>query len=186
MNEKERFILSEIMDSTIRAGFMMNPVYSTKNTKERESARCELKILLLSYYLKGYNKEKRTNSKEHINEIEKFQKGICSIEGFKDNLNFGTAQKLLNLFLKYLWICKDFSIPPHCPFDSIVLKKLKEKKYKQLNNSNLTSSWTKRLNKNDYENCLDVAARVTTYEKFATISEWELHVWNGINKANFE
>lgn len=38
----------------------------------------------------------------------------------------GTAQKALNLYLKYLWCLGKVPSPPHCPFDSRVIDKLPE------------------------------------------------------------
>jgi hypothetical protein len=36
---------------------------------------------------------------------------------------YGVAQKLLNLFLKYLWCLGTIAEPPHCPVDRIIIGK---------------------------------------------------------------
>ena len=38
----------------------------------------------------------------------------------KGKLRFGVAQKLVNLYLKYLWVADLVEEPPHCPIDGIV------------------------------------------------------------------
>ena len=44
--------------------------------------------------------------------------------------NIGTAQKLLNVLAKFYWTAGFIVEPPHCPIDSIILKKLKLNKIK--------------------------------------------------------
>ena len=39
-------------------------------------------------------------------------------------LNFGSAQKLLNLFLKYEWCRGKIPEQPHCPVERVVLSEL--------------------------------------------------------------
>jgi hypothetical protein len=42
-----------------------------------------------------------------------------------DRFRIGSAQKALNLYLKYLWCAGQIPVPPpHCPFDNIIVSKL--------------------------------------------------------------
>jgi hypothetical protein len=78
----------------------------------------------------------------------------------------GTAQKALNLYLKYLWCMGILPAPPHCPFDYRVISKLRGCR---------EIRWT----------ALDTA---TAYRKLVTaakveaggmsLAEWELKTYN--------
>ena len=43
----------------------------------------------------------------------------------KGTFRFGTAQKLLNLYLKYLWCLKEIKTPPHFPVDRRIQTEMK-------------------------------------------------------------
>jgi hypothetical protein len=42
----------------------------------------------------------------------------------KGKINFGIAQKMLNLYLKYMWSLGNIQEPPHFPVDRIIQIKL--------------------------------------------------------------
>jgi hypothetical protein len=42
----------------------------------------------------------------------------------KNLFRVGTAQKALNLYLKYLWCLGEIKTPPHCPFDRGIIQML--------------------------------------------------------------
>ena len=74
-----------------------------------------------------------TQYEEEVEE-EKHIQNICDLSnrltsGQKEVLNngqfrIGTAQKALNLYLKYLWCLGKNPLPPHCPFDYQIIAKL--------------------------------------------------------------
>jgi hypothetical protein len=80
----------------------------------------------------------------------------------------GTAQKALNLYLKYLWCLGRIPTPPHCPFDNGIIQKLKLPK---------APKWTALDSVRDYRVLVD-AARAKTLESkkepFLPIAMWEL------------
>jgi hypothetical protein len=78
-------------------------------------------------------------------------------------LRFGTSQKALNLYLKYLWQLGDIGAPPHCPVDRIVLDAL-----------DIDEAWTKCDDENRYMTWIGAIRR-----KAGTLSvaEWENDVW---------
>lgn len=82
----------------------------------------------------------------------------------KDRFRIGVAQKALNLYLKYLWCLDRIPVPPHCPFDSTVLRELE-----------LEFSWTRSSKIEDYKSWVE-HAKVAAGTK--TLAEWELQLWN--------
>lgn len=78
-------------------------------------------------------------------------------------LRFGISQKALNLYLKYLWHFGDIAEPPHCPFDSVVLKAL-----------NIYDSWTESDDENEYMKWVSAARKKAGA---LSISEWECEAW---------
>jgi hypothetical protein len=80
----------------------------------------------------------------------------------------GTAQKALNLWLKYLW-CAGFltTEPLHCPFDRIIIQKL---------SMDVRSvSWTSLDRISDYQR-LVTAARIKAGK--LSLAQWELTAYN--------
>lgn len=122
-SEKEKFILNEILTLTI------NGALSTRKGKFRiyldevkagNRRRVELNNYLRKNLLKvgqDYINEK-VDGDVHLEKIIKFKDRITSeFSNILHNREFriGIAQKLINLFLKYLWICgKIKEAPPHC------------------------------------------------------------------------
>ena len=77
----------------------------------------------------------------------------------------GTAQKCLNLYLKYLWCVGVIPAPPHCPFDATIVARLP--KGRQL-------SWTALDTIQGYLTMVHAARSVAGS---TPIAEWELRVW---------
>ena len=114
---------------------------------------------------------------EYASPVEE-KKHITNIVNLADNLTprfsdclregrfrIGIAQKALNLYLKYLWCIGLISLPPHCPFDSIVISHIPEC-------SNL--NWTSIDNIADYQRLVTAAHKIAESK---TLSEWELETW---------
>lgn len=78
----------------------------------------------------------------------------------------GVAQKAVNLFLKYLWCAGWSPIPPHCPFDSIVIGLLP---------SASQVAWTKMDSIDEYR-ALVAAARDVAGDTALAI--WELQEYS--------
>jgi hypothetical protein len=87
-------------------------------------------------------------------------------------LTFGTAQKLVNMSVKYLWVLgKIHGTPDQCAIDRNILKMLpapwKDK------------SW-QRMTRADYVNAID-AARIRTHKE--SLVYWELTTLNNREDA---
>lgn len=78
----------------------------------------------------------------------------------------GSAQKALNLYLKYLWCLGEATMPPHCPFDSVVLAEVPGCRQVR---------WTKLDSADEYERIVCAARNVAGG---LPLAEWELQFYN--------
>lgn len=83
-----------------------------------------------------------------------------------NRFRIGNAQKVLNLYLKYLWCSDLVHTPPHCPLDYKILDKggVKGVKWTTLDSIEVYKEWI---------------ARIREKTGAANLSEWELGEWNG-------
>lgn len=169
-DHKTRFIDEELLAFTFFASITRGePVYGTRITQEKKDKFKEFVKRTLLKYAKKY--KSKLSEKEHISNIENIKREIESKFKDKNTLNknnfyFGRAQKLLNLYLKYLWCLGRITKPPHCPFDRIVISEL-----------GLDFNWTS-LTKEDYEKLI-VEARKKAGS--LSLAEWELEFWNMVS-----
>lgn len=85
-----------------------------------------------------------------------------------ERFRIGTSQKLLNLFIKFLWCLNDdWPTPPHCPVDNIVLKQ-----------ANIYGAWTKLDSIELYQDWINRLRIHTHTLNYPSIAEWELAVWS--------
>lgn len=108
------------------------------------------------------------SEEEHLSNIKKIADDLTvNFSHCLQNRRFriGIAQKALNLYLKYLWCVGLIPIPPHCPFDSIIIGHLPECKH---------LNWTAIDSIDDYQKLVN-AARKKIDDK--PIAEWELEIW---------
>ena len=78
-------------------------------------------------------------------------------------LRYGTAQKMLNLYLKYLWRLARIVEPPHCPVDSVVLGA-----------GGIAGRWTESDSEEEYR-CWIKHLRWKVHP--LSLSQWELKIW---------
>ncbi len=74
------------------------------------------------------------------------------------------AQKLLNLYLKYLWCMGHVAEPPHCPVDRIILAETTLRD--RLN-------WTKITTREQYMSAINALRQVATAQG-QSLAVWEL------------
>lgn len=166
-------MLDQFGDLSIQAAFARGYIY--KNGKDISVAnKGKLKETikkLLNRFSKEYEKE--VSSDIHITNILQFADEIT--KKHRDILNsefrIGTAQKVFNLYLKYLW-CVGLAKPPHCPFDSAI--------YEVLRKSDRVSMkgilpWTKLNEKAQYVKLIENVDKARRNEE--SIAEWECRIW---------
>ena len=160
------FFSNSIRDSiTTRTG---RRVYLGSPTAEQASALWkEVTAYLMDI---GPSYSASVSEEEHLKNIGALLAHVsscCHAYINEGRITFGVAQKALNTYLKYLWCDGLISMPPHCPFDSIVLNQLslpKDGEYR----------WT--YGSHDHYLQWTVAAKIKAGNR--PLSEWELDLFN--------
>ena len=160
------FISSAIRDSiTTRGG---RRVYVAQVSPEQ---RWKLRSVIQKALIRITEQYFRPVAEEgHIQNIRELMTEVSQVcqpflnEGY---INFGISQKVLNSYLKYLWCNSQIPLPPHCPFDAIIIRKL------ALPNG-CCSQWTKG-DENAYRVWIVAAKSAAGTEP---LSKWELLQWS--------
>lgn len=166
-NGKRLFLEYEFFVLTISASLSTrdknNPVYKIKSNPNKKRFKEYIKKKLDCYKLQYEEKVKGEdhikNIQELADEITKKNKDILH----KGRFRIGITQKLLNLYLKYLWTAGFILEPPHCPFDSIVIGKLSTNKIKYASFDTIK----------EYCTLVDLAQKEAKKVK-KSIAQWEL------------
>ncbi len=165
MNMKDEFLDKIALSNTLGACMQRGKVY-IKNIKQKERDAFtnyllyELKKLTNSYKSPVTPDEHCRNIIEFSNLISQTKSNILNNGRFR----IGTAQKAINVYLKFLWCLNQIPEPPHCPIDGIVLNKLKN-----------GAKWTKLDNIDEYKK---IIAEIERVKGARSISEWECALWN--------
>ncbi len=165
---KDEFILNEIWFLTISGAFQRANVYVEGiNDNEKTEFKNQLKEFVTNIALQYKND---VNESEHLKNIQNILNEFSSYPKVK--LNYGISQKVLNLYLKYLWCLEKIVTPPHFPVDRIIQEKLKM-------GTNI-KAWTKMENDEHYNTVINLAKDMikdnTNYNK---IAELELELFAG-------
>jgi hypothetical protein len=129
---KQEFIENEILILTINGalarGKNVYNFYEANNiiaNKQKNNFRNFVKDRLkdFKYTYKNGGIEEEIHIKNLSDLKNKIDKNYSTILR-NGEINFGRVQKLLNLYLKYLWALGNIAMPPHCPFDSTIISKL--------------------------------------------------------------
>ncbi|MGM9478222.1 hypothetical protein ACS5PU_17480 [Pedobacter sp. GSP4] len=167
---KNEFIENELWYLSISGAFQRNNVYEEniddKNGNKKDAFKKQLRACIVDITQRYHVFVSDVEHVGHISALIASNKDEILNRG---KLTFGTAQKLLNLYLKYMW-CTDrlAHIPPHCPIDSIILKNSKQYKYK---------SWTQLDCEDEYMRYI-TDLREQASGKNLHLAEWELGVFN--------
>lgn len=173
---KEQFLIDEYLSSSINAGLQtrnkLYPIYLSNNFKmiDNQSLRLEIKEFLKSYIEKFNN----LTEEDHCNYIMLMSNMLSDNHReilFKKRFRIGISQKIINLFLKYLWSINKIKTPFHCPFDNIIKSKLLS-----YYNDSALSNWTELDSMDKYYEYVRVAKKVAEKEGLK-IAEWELLNW---------
>src|SRR5579862_5557035 len=158
------FVEEIFMSNAIAAALGRNSAYRASCSEQRKS---EFRNTLA----KRLRNETRRDAApitddEHCGVIRE----ICSTlsKSFCDALSdqrfrYGTAQKALNLYLKFLWRCGAIPEPPHCPVDSMMLRTV-----------GVTDAWTKSDCENRYRTWIS-ALREKAEDR--GLAQFEHEVW---------
>jgi len=165
--EQLAFIEQQFLSMTLMATAQRGRLYrKDANDSEREKFRCDL-----GFELKRLTEQyrKRISEPAHITNIAKLTDDM-SVKHAKalngGRFRVGSAQKALNLHLKYMWCMGAISTPPHCPFDYLILSRLPDCR---------NVKWTKLDSLPEYEKIVQHAKRAAGG---ISLAEWELSLYN--------
>lgn len=158
------FLKDEIWMLTFGGAFQRNKVYKEGVSEtEKRNFRKELQAYMESVVLPAYKKpitdERHSAIIYAIIEFSTMHSN--SLAG--GQLSVGTAQKLLNLVLKYYWSLGWLPEPPHFPIDSRIQTCLPVKS---------RMSWTKITSLDEYQNIIDCAKE--QLKEGESLARWEL------------
>ena len=158
---KEQFLNKEIWMLTFGASFQRAYAYV-------ESASEDIKVIfkinttvfvenMLTQYKIGV-----VTDEQHITNIKKLSNSTKQYSEIFNGgqINFGIAQKMLNLYLKYQWCLGNIAEPPHFPVDRIIQQQLnKQAKIKGLPKLELLP-WTQFTDESHYIRVIDHARAI--------------------------
>ena len=159
------------MNQSIKAAVQQrqNRVYSREEVgDERSRFRAEWARLIRDESKRYVNPSFRVmpSDAEHCQAIQRISDslsarfGECLVNG---RLRFGTSQKALNLYLKFVWRLGIAVAPPHCPVDGIVLSA-----------AGIEGSWTRCDTEREY---MDWIIWIRKKARPLSLAEWEHQVW---------
>ncbi|MFZ2629617.1 MAG: hypothetical protein WAX67_12165 [Rugosibacter sp.] len=166
---QNEFLNAEIFSMTLAATAQRSRLYAPNLSEDdRKPFQKSLKAALESI-ASGY--KKAVSEDQHVQNITDLaakltHKHPALLDGGK--MKFGHAQKALNLYLKYLWCLGKLPMPPHCPIDSIILKKIP--KFTQ-------ERWTQLDSAERYKSII-ASAKAKAKEKGLLLAAWELNEYN--------
>jgi len=171
--KKKEFILDEVWMLTVNAAFQRANVYTENATALDKKS---FKIMLKGFIDDCVNNNSSiTEDYEHIEKIISVSRYSSNFSGIlnRGRLNFGVSQKLLNLYLKYLW-CLDIlkTPPPHFPIDRIIQQNLGI--YQPV-------AWTQMQDETDYINIIEIARKRLLVSDYKNIAELELALFSRRN-----
>lgn len=177
---KKKFLISELWTLSTYGAFQRANCYKKiggKDVPDKEKKKFKEKIKdyinnnIVQHYKAEIAEERHL---ENITSVKEFSStyGAILVNG---SLNFGISQKLLNLYLKYLWITGEINRPPHFPVDRTIQEKLKMGKIK---------NWTKFEDATDYIKVIDAAKKELVNKKlklneeaYKSLADLELHMF---------
>jgi len=182
---KDKYLNNEIWILTFGGAFQRANIYK-KNYQEktrsifRKKLRNEVERLVHDKYQKKVTEDKHI---ENIKSIVTFSKEL-KVGQVNIPINFGVAQKLLNLYLKYQWcLGKQKNEPPHFPVDRVIQQELNKIARKHKLTTQDIEPWTQFKDESKYKKVIDFAKyirdEVDEYKDFS-LAQLELENFNRI------
>ena len=173
-----RFLEREALTLTVFGALGHNPTYRKSATDDdkhnfRKALRKHLKRQLEEY------RTGLVDERQHVVNVEALSSELSGthhkilIDG---EFRVGSAQKALNLYLKYSWALRIIPEPPHCPIDSIVLKKIEKCPSSARCQICRNITWTKIRTIEEYLHFVD-KAKAMAHAQGQSLACWELEAW---------
>tara|TARA_R110000765_G_scaffold340818_2_gene430866 strand:- start:215 stop:763 length:549 start_codon:yes stop_codon:yes gene_type:complete len=122
---KDTFIDNEIWMLTYGASFQRAYAYTENASEVTKGYFKNMTSGLINNMLNQYKKG-NVSDDQHIENIKAVRDNSRNFSEIFNGgeINFGIAQKMLNLYLKYQWCLGNIPEPPHFPVDRIIQQKL--------------------------------------------------------------
>lgn len=164
---RDQFLRDEIFSLTLMATVGRADVYTPGLSEKARKAFQSTLRSQLEQIAQGYGTE--VSEEAHIQNILGLSAGLTAahanvLQGRR--FRIGTAQKALNLYLKYLWCLEKIPTPPHCPFDFQIIAKLP---------AYSGPSWTALDSENDYRT---LVAAAKAKAQGILLAVWEVQTYN--------
>ena len=184
LDKQREFLKNEIWILSIGAAFQRSNIYNTI-TSIADDQKKELRRLLKNKadQLSKLYVDRKVDQMSHIRYIQQIAdvaNGYIA-NGKPIEMNFGIAQKLLNLYLKYQWCLRWIEMPPHFPVDRLIQIKLIDRARELGIPTQELKPWTKFNGVEDYLYVIDFAKKVKAKDeglKNLSLAEVELELFN--------
>jgi len=157
----------DAMRESLKSSLQRNKVYRDwANEKRRLAFRTEWAKLLRAESKSYLQPNPCKSDVAHCEAINRIADSLSRTFGeilVEGELRYGTSQKALNLYLKYLWRLGKVTTPPHCPVDGIVLGA-----------ASIQGSWTRCNSEREYMQWVNT---VRLKANPLSLSEWEYQIW---------
>ena len=165
---KKEFLRDELFFLTLMAVVQRGRVYKPGCTEKDAFPRCLRRRL--KTIAEGY--QRPVTDEAHVGNIKALADQIpedCGELLRKSRFRIGSAQKALNLFLKYLWCLGEVpQPPPHCPFDRRIIECLP---------GGAQCNWTECDDIEHYRRWVAEAQKLAE-ARALSLAEWELVTCN--------
>jgi hypothetical protein len=172
-SQKDKFLRNEFLTMSVNGALGRSNTYiesasEADKNRVRNALRKKLDDISRAYSSPASDEAHLSNISELSSELStKFSHCLK-----KGRFRIGISQKALNLYLKYLWCVNAISLPPHCPFDSIVISHLPDCGHLK---------WTSIDDIKDYQALVEAAQKKANG---MPLPEWELMIWtSGVQSA---
>jgi hypothetical protein len=161
----EHFLVRAAFGSALMGMAQRGNLYSGGSSDLSRDAFREALRKALERLTKQY--KKKVSSDQHCRNIEKLSDDLSAshkraLKGGR--FRIGSAQKALNLYLKFMWCLGRIEQPPHCPFDARVLSKIPHCR---------DVKWTRLDCINEYRRVVAEAGHKAKTENLS-LAEWEM------------
>ena len=165
--EKRKFLRDEVLMLTLMAVTQRGQIYAPKSTNKKKFRGA------LHEYLKRMAEVYKVPIAEevHVRNVASLASQLTESCGellYKKRFRIGSAQKALNLLLKYLWCLGEIPEPPHCPFDRRIIEHLPK---------GVQCNWTQCNDIEHYKGWV-AAAREEAKKGSLSLAQWELCTFN--------
>ena len=175
---KSEFIINELWQLSIAGAFQRSGIYTSGADEAlKKQFKSELKTDLEGFIKAQYFKP--CDEAQHLKNIQELSEHTKKYAALLKNgqLNFGVSQKVLNLFLKYLWCLKLIPTPPHFPVDRLLQVALNKKAKANGFKTREIVPWTQLEDENDYLEIINFAEKIKNVDKaYATMSLAEMEL----------